>query len=320
MSERWKFVMSFSLMSLAPSTISLTRPDRSRAVSWRCSARLRRRARSFGMSPGLDDQDHQRDQSQHPALQHDEQQRRAGLADEESGRREGLADEAAQRVDLVLDHRGDFGAPHPPVLGHGEAQDPVDELVAQTAQHALAEAALVGVDVELEQAVDDDVAQEGHAQRDQGAHAVELEALEQRERALAERIADLDRQHHLRGGRRFEALALDRPVDDPLGNVEGEEVGRHGKRHDDQDPHLLTPGVRPDVPEQVAFHPFAHLGPPAPRQLRIIRPAARLVKVPFSMRSCRYLYGSAASRRPSPRKLKASTTRMTGSTGHNSQG
>ena len=82
------------------------------------------------------------------------------LADQEGGRREGLADEAAQRVDLVLDHGGDFGAPHPPVLREREAQHPVDELVAQAAQHALAEPALVGVDVELERAVDDDVAEE----------------------------------------------------------------------------------------------------------------------------------------------------------------
>jgi hypothetical protein len=121
-----------------------------------------------------------------------------------------------------------------------KAQDAVDKLIAKAAQHPLAEPPLVSVDVQLEHAVDDDIAQEGHAERDERPHAVELKAAEQGERLVAERIADLDRQHFLRRVRRLEASALDRSVDDQLRDIERQKVCRHGQSDDNQNPNLLA--------------------------------------------------------------------------------
>ncbi|ENN85040.1 hypothetical protein RHSP_57614 [Rhizobium freirei PRF 81] len=47
--------------------------------------------------------------------------------------------------------------------------------------------------------------------------------------------------------RMLETLALDRPVDDLLRQVEGQEIRDHRSRNDQQDPNLLQPGVRPNV-------------------------------------------------------------------------
>ena len=75
------------------------------------------------------------------ALGQDEGEGRQRLAAEEGRLHEGIADEAAQRLHLVLDHGGDFRLLHLAEMGDGEAQHPVEELVAQAAQHALAHAA-----------------------------------------------------------------------------------------------------------------------------------------------------------------------------------
>src|SRR5690606_246461 len=126
----------------------------------------------FRDKDGLDHEDRQRDEAKRPALEHDEEQRGPRLPYEESRSRESLADEAAQRIDFVLDHRRDLGTSHAPVLREREAQHAIDKLVAQAAKHALAQTPFVRVYVELEGAVDDDEAEEGHRKGDERAHAI----------------------------------------------------------------------------------------------------------------------------------------------------
>ena len=94
----------------------------------------------------------------------DEDERGQRLAAEEDRLHEGIADEAAERLHLVLDHGGDLGLLDLAEMQLREAQHAVEQLVAQAAQHALAHAALLGVDLELEDAVDDDEHQEEQAQ------------------------------------------------------------------------------------------------------------------------------------------------------------
>ena len=116
--------------------------------------------------------------AEQPVLQHDEDHRRQRLAAEEHRLHEGVADEAAERLDLVLDHGGELGLLDLAEVGRREAQDAVEELVAQAAQHALAHAALLGVDGLLEQAVHHHGAQEDEAHGHQVAELVDLEAVE----------------------------------------------------------------------------------------------------------------------------------------------
>ena len=52
------------------------------------------------------------DHAEPEALDDDEDQRRQRLAAKQRGLHEGVADEAAERLDLVLDHGGDFGGLH----------------------------------------------------------------------------------------------------------------------------------------------------------------------------------------------------------------
>ena len=161
-----------------PSTISPTRPESSRAVSWRSRP-------STDQPPP-----HPRDQH---ALHRDDPSaispsqkfwtmmnimRRHRLAAEQNRLHEGVADEAAQRLHLILHHGRHFGGFHPLEDAGGKAQHAIDKLEADAPQHALAEAALVGIDVEFEEAVDDDQQQEHDAQREQMLLAVELDAAE----------------------------------------------------------------------------------------------------------------------------------------------
>ncbi len=60
-----------------------------------------------------------------------------------------------------------------------ETQHAVDQFEANAPQHAFAEAALVGVDIKLEQTVDDDKQQEHQAERHQHLKAGELEPVEE---------------------------------------------------------------------------------------------------------------------------------------------
>ncbi len=191
--------------------------------------------------------DNRRDRHAQPeALQDDEDQRRQRLAAELGEGDEGVRDEAAERLHLVLDHGCDFRRLDPLEVAGREAQHLVDQFETDAPQHAFAEPALVGVDVELEDTVDDDQPQEDEAQAHQRLGAVEFESV--KEMKIAEkRQVDVDRHEWLRGPRRLEPFALDRAVDDLLRQVERHEIRDHRQGDDEDDPELLPPGMGPDV-------------------------------------------------------------------------
>ncbi len=176
-----------------------------------------------------------RNQTKPEALQNDEDQRCQRLPAEQRRLHEGIADEAAERLHLILDHRRDFRRLDALEMPGREAQDLIDQLEADAAQHALAKPALVGVDIELEETVDDDQRQENQTQADERLCAVEVETVEEVNRAV-ERNVDIDRQEGLGCTRRFESLALDRSVDDLLGQIEGHEIRDHRHSDDEDDP------------------------------------------------------------------------------------
>ena len=89
------------------------------------------------------------------------------LVRERHGGAEDLAERRAPGLAQAAEpgHGGvDRGGADP--AGHDE----VDELIAQPPQHALAEPALIGVDVELEEAVDDDEQEKDAAQCHEQQH------------------------------------------------------------------------------------------------------------------------------------------------------
>ena len=113
-----------------PSTISPTRPDSSRAVSWRSRPSRISRRRMRGMTTPCTATIADGDRAQPEILDDDEDQRRRRLAAEQRRLHEGVADEAAERLDLVLHHGRDFGRLHPLEDAGREAQDAVDQLEA----------------------------------------------------------------------------------------------------------------------------------------------------------------------------------------------
>src|SRR5690606_2654538 len=122
-------------------------------------------------------------------------QKRAAL---EQRQGEGAADEAAERLHLGVDHLDDLAGRDAAEMREREAQHAGVELVAQAAQHALADDALVDVEDVFEAAVDQDQDQEQPAQQEQVLDLVELVT-----------------QHPVKG------VAGQRIVDDQLGQLEG---------------------------------------------------------------------------------------------------
>ena len=127
-----------------------------------------------------DDQLHSNDargnQAKPLVLDDDEKQCCRRLAAKQERLHEGIADETAQRLHLVLDHCRQFGGFGAFELAGRKTQDAVDQVKAHAPQHAFAEAALVGIDVELEGAVDDNQQEKNHAEINQRAEAIEFEA------------------------------------------------------------------------------------------------------------------------------------------------
>ena len=194
-----------------------------------------------------------RDHAQPEILHDDEDQRRQRLAAEKCRLDEGIAGKAADRLHLVLDHGGDFSRLHALEMVGRKAQHAVDQLEADAPQHALAEPALVGVDVELEETVQYHERQKDEAERDQHLEAVELQTAENLDMADQRQIVG-DMHEGLRGVRPLETLALNRSVDDLLGQVEGQKVGDHGSEDHQQNPDLLQAGILPDVTREAFFH------------------------------------------------------------------
>ena len=102
-------------------------------------------------------EDHRRRNEAKPeVLNQNENQRGQRLTREKDRPDHRVARKAAQGFDLVLHHRGDFGLLGLAQMRRREAQHAVDEVVAQAAQQAFAEAALHRVDQELQEAVEAD--------------------------------------------------------------------------------------------------------------------------------------------------------------------
>ena len=165
----------------------------------------------------LDHQNDHRHHAQPHALQQHEIERRQRISTQERGLDEGIADEAAQRLHLVLDHGGDFRLLHLAELGLGKAQEPVEQVEAQAAQHALAHLALGRVDVDLEPVVDDHEDQEQRAYGDQVGRALQAEAVEQHDRRAAEEPRQAEFQMHEGAGPVGVGGKLGDGVDDGLG-------------------------------------------------------------------------------------------------------
>ncbi len=183
------------------------------------------------------DADHaERDQAEREVLVEDEEHRRQRLAAEEQRRDQRLADEAAERLDLVLDHGGHLGGLDAAKARQREAQDVVEEPIAQAPEHALAHPALHGVDLELEPAVEHDQAEEDDRQGEQVGQALEVHAEPVGDRVL------------------LEGVALDRLVDDRLGQVERQVVDDHGRQHQRHDQELVALAVTDDEAEETAVH------------------------------------------------------------------
>ena len=189
-----------------------------------------------------------RDEAERDRLHQDEDHGRGRLAAEEERADEGLSDEAADGLHLIPHHGRQLRRLGAAVIGHGKAQQSVDKLEAQLAQHALAQPALVGVDVELEQAVDDHQEQEDQGKRHQGVEALQVDTRENLNAAARQEPGGhIDGDAEIMLGRvlRREPPALDGAVDDQLGQVERQEVGRHRRQHDEQDVNLHRLGVTP---------------------------------------------------------------------------
>ena len=188
--------------------------------------------------------------------------RRQRLAAQEHRLDEGVADEAAERLDLVLDHGGELGLLDLAEVGRREAQDAVVELVAQAAQHALAHAALLGVDGLLELAVHHDGAQEDEAHGHQVAELVDLEAVEDADDLAGQDGREVELEDQERDGLAvLEGVALDAVVDDRLRHGQRHEIKDLGQHHEAQDDDLLGPAVSPDVGEQIALHQYPRWKP-----------------------------------------------------------
>src|SRR5262249_29943823 len=203
----------------------------------------------------LGHQEHDHDDAEQPVLQHDEDDRSQRLPAQEHGLHEGVADEPAQRLDLVLDHGGKLGLLDLTKMRRRKAQDAVVELVAQAPQHALAHAALLGVDALLELTVHDDGGQEDKAHDHQIGQLIDLEAVEQADHLARQDRRKIEFPYQERNGRAvLEGGALDAVVDDRLGHRERQEVENLGEHHQAQDHELLWPAVSPDIREQIALH------------------------------------------------------------------
>ena len=111
-----------------------------------------------------------------------------------------------------------------------------------------------------EAAVDDDQGEKRERERDQVRQLVHREAVEHAQRLAAEegrqRELELEKRHGRRG--LGETLALDRLVDDRLGQVEHRKVDQHRRQDQRHDHHLFALAVSENEPEQGPFHGSDH--------------------------------------------------------------
>jgi len=145
----------------------------------------------------------------------------------ERGEADRLADEAADRVGLGDDHRDDLAGGHGLELRERKAQDLLIKIVAHPAQRAFADDAAVHVEPVLDHAV----------QRDEREQ-------QERQRHQVRDLRNLEAQHRL-----GDVLSAYGVVDDFLRNCEVDVDQRKAERRDDQQQHLIAPGVLEDIAE-----------------------------------------------------------------------
>ena len=217
-----------------PSRTSAMRPASSRDAICRClpsrsSSRRRRgmiaicsRRRASAMRPEPD------------VLHHDEDDRRQRLAAEEHRLDEGVADEAADRLDLVLDHGRELGRLTLRKWRRRKAQDAVVELVAQAAQHALAQRALWVLILFLNGPLMTTATRNRAREAEEQAELVDLEAVEEcgSDRRREWRPVGSSDARNGRWSAVLEGVALDAVVDDRLRHVERQEIERLRGQHD----------------------------------------------------------------------------------------
>ncbi len=91
-----------------PSTISPTRPDKFACRQLALAAKFKQALAHARDDNALDGDDGRSDHAKPEILHDDEDKRSERLAAEECRLDKGIAGKAAHRLDLILDHRGDF--------------------------------------------------------------------------------------------------------------------------------------------------------------------------------------------------------------------
>jgi hypothetical protein len=147
-----------------------------------------------------------------------DRQQCAGLGDRQG---EGVADKAADRLQLGGQHRDDLAGRGAVEMPHRKAQQALKQIVAQPAQHALADPALADVQVIFEPAVDQDEDEKDAAQQDEIGN-----------------LSELDPDDFLR-----EFFAADRLVDDHLRQFERVVQKWERQQCDDDQVNLLAQAV-----------------------------------------------------------------------------
>ena len=164
----------------------------------------------------------------------DEHERQNGQQGSALERRQGdsIAEKPAEGFPFDGDHGDDLALGNAPEMRQRKPQDAAEKLIAQAAQHPLAELALIDIEPVFEPAIDENEGEESAAQ-------------DQQEIDLPEA--------HIEDPAR-EVGAADGLVDDGLGQVQGNVEERHGYRGHDQQNDLLTQTVAKNVLEDCRFH------------------------------------------------------------------
>ena len=208
-------------------------------------------ATHFWHDDRLDNHHGERHQPKVDMLEEDEKQGRESLASQKQRRYQGLADKPAQWLDLIVDHRRHLGRLDAAEVRNRKPQNVVEQVITQAAQHAFAHPALHGVDLQLDEAADDDHQQKGKRQCQQIFSALKRKTIKQTPRGATEKVRQgkVDAQKIDRRVRVRETFALDRLVDDVFREVQRYVIKQHRQHHQRHDQQLVTPAVLEDEPE-----------------------------------------------------------------------
>ncbi len=174
-----------------------------------------------------------------------------GLRSEQDRLHEGVADEAADRLHFILDHRRRFRRLNRPQRFRWKTQRQREQVEAQATQHPLAERPLGDIDPIFESAVDEHEQQEQRREAEKQPELVDGQAIKKRDFLPTQEGGQREGDLEQRGARlaALESGALDRLVDDALGQIERPEIEWQRQQDDDENDDLLALGVAPDVSE-----------------------------------------------------------------------